>query len=217
MLVLVKFHPAFCFLFFLIVGNFSPLLNAADATEKNSNPMLLLDNKTNLGLGDELSYRVVEDRDDVQKLKITDTGDVQIPYYGRVRAYGKTCQQLATEVKALLEKELYFQATVIISLEDVRKVQGQVYVVGAVGRPGPVDIRPGQQLTVSKAILAAGGFTQFSHKGKVKIVRKVGEGLKDTKEFMVDVGAVLEKGKLDKDMVVQDSDMVIVAEKIINF
>jgi protein involved in polysaccharide export with SLBB domain len=248
--------------------------------------------------------------DDTKSLNVMETGDVDLPYYGRVKAFGKTCYQLATEIKPLLEKNLYNRATVIVSKDQMRKVRGKVYlsgalnqigpmdipidetftlskavlksggfapgadrnnarierktgdkpedkktltvdlykvmeegkseldtelepgdfvivpmmaslgrvyVVGAVNRPGPISITAGEKLTVSKAVLAAGGFAEFGNKGKVKVVRKTGEGLKDYKEFFVDVGAVLEKGQLDKDVEIQGGDQVIVSEKLINF
>ncbi len=180
-----------------------------------SDPMAALNNKESLSYGDVINYRVIEDRDETKKLTVTESGEVNVPYFGSVKALGKTCFQLAADIKPLLEKNLYNRATVLISLEETQK--GKVYVVGAVGRPGPVEISPVEKLTVSKAILAAGGFVQFSNKGKVKVVRKTGEGPKDRKEFVVDAGAVLEKGQLDKDLVVEGGDMIIVSEKLINF
>lgn len=186
----------------------APTVVAAD-------PMSFLDNKINLSYGDVINYRVAEDRDETKKLIVMESGEINIPYYGPAKAVGKTPLQFATEVKELLEKNLYHRATVIISIEETRK--GRVFVVGAVGRPGPVDLSPIEKLTVSKAILAAGGFAPFGNKGKVKLIRKTGEGPKDKKEFTLDVGAVLEKGQLEKDMDVVGGDMIIVSEKLINF
>jgi protein involved in polysaccharide export with SLBB domain len=94
---------------------------------------------------------------------------------------------------------------------------GRVYVNGAVARPGSISITGGEKLTVSKAIVASGGFTEYGNKGKVKLVRKTGNGPKDYKESYVDVGAVLEKGQMDKDVELQGGDTVIVSEKWINF
>lgn len=178
-------------------------------------PMAALNNKQALSYGDVITYRVIEDRDETKQLIVTESGEVKVPYFGEVKALGKTCFELAADIKTLLEKNLYNRATVLISLEESKK--GKVYVVGAVGRPGPVEISPNEKLTVSKAILAAGGFVQFSNKGKVTVVRKTGEGAKDRKEFMVDAGAVLEKGQLEKDMILEGGDMVIVKERLINF
>jgi len=90
---------------------------------------------------------------------------------------GKTSLELAKDVKAALEKDLYYQATVIIAVELVNKtrVTGKVYVTGQVRNSGGFDIPAGETLTVSRAILNAGGFSDFSDKKKVRLIRKNGE------------------------------------------
>src|SRR5690242_8952153 len=85
--------------------------------------MELLDNKQQLGPGDRVSYRVIEDQDEPRSLSITDSGELDVPYLGLVPAVGKTSFQLAKEVKALLEQKLYYQATVIIAVEVVNKTR----------------------------------------------------------------------------------------------
>src|SRR5437588_5060070 len=97
-----------------------------------------LDNQQKLGAGDRITYRVIEDQDAPRALTITDSGDLEVPYLGLVHAAGKTSLQLAREVKGLLEKQLYYQATVIIAIELVNKtrVSGKVYVTGQVRNRG---------------------------------------------------------------------------------
>src|SRR2546421_1919216 len=83
--------------------------------------IILLDDRQKLGPGDRITYRVLEDQDDPRALTITDSGQLEVPYLGLVQAAGKTSLQLAKEIKGVLEKELYYQATVIIALELVTK------------------------------------------------------------------------------------------------
>src|SRR5687768_1333049 len=132
--------------------------------------MDFLDNQRKLGPGDKVTYRVVEDKDEPRSLLITDTGELEVPYYGLVRASGKTSLQLAREVKRLLEKELYYQATVIIAVEVVNKtrVAGKVYVTGQVRNTGSFEIPAGEDFTVTQAIIKAGGFSDFSDKKNVR-------------------------------------------------
>jgi polysaccharide biosynthesis/export protein len=169
-----------------------------------------------LGPGDKISYRVIEDQDEPRPLTITDSGHLDVPYLGLVAAAGKTTQQLATDVKTLLEKGLYYQATVIIGLEVVNKTRttGKVYVTGQVRNKGGFDIPGGDAMTVSKAILAAGGFSDFSDKKNVRLVRKGPEG---TQTFVVNVVEIWEKGKLEKDLVVQPDDLVVVPARLVNY
>jgi protein involved in polysaccharide export with SLBB domain len=170
-----------------------------------------------LGPGDKVSYRVIEDQEEPKSLTITDSGHLEVPYLGPVHALGKTTQQLAGEVKILLEKELYYRATVVIGLELVNKtrVTGKVYVTGQVKNKGAFEIPAGETMTVGKAIVQAGGFSDFSDKKNVKLVRKSGDG--KTQTFVINVVEVWEKGKLEKDMVVQPDDMIVVPARLVNF
>lgn len=169
-----------------------------------------------LGPGDRVTYRVIEDLDDPKSLTITDSGDLEVPYFGLVHAAGKSSTQLAQEVKGLLEKQLYYRATVIIAVEVVNKarVTGKVYVTGQVRNKGGFDIPAGESLTVSKAILNAGGFSDFSDRKKVRLVRKTAAG---TKTFEINVVEIWEKGKLEKDMVIQPDDLIVVPARLVNY
>src|SRR6185436_14115894 len=61
--------------------------------------MELLDDQRKLGAGDKVTYRVIEDKDELRSLTINDSGELDVPYYGLVRAAGKTSLQLAREIK----------------------------------------------------------------------------------------------------------------------
>ena len=70
--------------------------------------------------GDQLSYRVQEDRDDkVSELVVTATGEVQLPLGGRVKAVGKSTRELASDIKSQLEREYYYHATVDLGFISV--------------------------------------------------------------------------------------------------
>jgi polysaccharide export outer membrane protein len=169
-----------------------------------------------LGSGDRITYRVIEDQDDPRSLTITDSGDLEVPYLGLVHAAGKSSAQLAQEVKGLLEKQLYYQATVIIAVEVVNKarVTGKVYVTGQVRNKGGFDLPAGESLTVSKAILNAGGFSDFSDKKHVRLIRRAAGG---TKTFEINVVDIWEKGKLEKDLVVEPDDLIVVPARLVNY
>jgi len=82
--------------------------------------MTVLDDKKKLGSNDYVSFRVVEDRDnDSQRLRVNDNGELEVPYVGLVPARGKSCKELAYTIKALLEKEYYYHATVILAVDRV--------------------------------------------------------------------------------------------------
>ena len=175
-----------------------------------------LDSKQKLGPGDRITYRVIEDQDEPKSLLVTDSGDLEVPYLGLVHAAGKTCMGLAREVKGMLEKDLYFRATVMISAEVINKTRatGKVYVTGQVRNSGGFDVPAGETITVSRAILNAGGFSDFSDKRRVSLIRKTGDR---TETITVNVQDVLEKGKLDEDKVVQAGDLIVVHERLVKW
>jgi protein involved in polysaccharide export with SLBB domain len=179
--------------------------------------MELLDNKRKLGIGDRISFRIVEDKEAPKALFITDSGEVEFPYVGRVAAEGKTSRQLAQELKVLLEKDYYYHATVLIGLDTISKVRGKIYLMGQIRQQGPMDIPIDEVFTLSKAILKAGGFGDFADKKKVKLVRRSGAGEKDQQTIIVDVVEILERGNTAKDPVLQPDDRIIVSQRLINF
>ena len=178
--------------------------------------MELLDDQRKLGAGDKVTYRVIEDKDEPRSLTINDSGELDVPYYGLVRAAGKTSLQLAREIKKLLEKQLYYQATVIIAVELVNKtrVTGKVYVTGQVRNGGGFEIPAGENFTVTQAIIKAGGFSDFANKKNVRLIRKTAEG---KKTFVMNVVEIWEKGTLDKDMPVQGDDLIVVPASLVNY
>ncbi|MEN3369399.1 MAG: polysaccharide biosynthesis/export protein [Verrucomicrobiota bacterium] len=182
------------------------------STVMRTNSMAALDDKKRLGSNDYVSLRVVEDRDnEFQRLRVNDNGELEVPYIGLVPASGKSCKELAYNVKAALEREYYYHATVIIALDHVsEKSRGKVYVYGSVKGQGPQEIPADESYTVSKAIIRAGGFGDFANKRKVKVTRKGGH------DFVVDLKRVIEEGHSEEDLVVQPDDQIYVPQRLIN-
>src|SRR5262249_26122802 len=135
---------------------------------------------------------------------------------GLVHAAGKTTFDLTRDVKARLEQKLYYRATVIIAVELVNKarVRGKVYVTGQVRNKGGYEIPAGETLTVSKAILNAGGFSDFAEKKHVRLVRKMGLG---NQTLTINVLNIWEKSSLQDDLVVQPDDLIVVPARLVNY
>jgi len=180
-----------------------------------------LDDKHHLAIGDRLSFRIMEDQQDPKlssepkPLVVTDSGEIEVPYVGRFPAEHKSCKQLAGEIKAALEKDYYYQATVIIAVDLMTKSRGRVYLVGPVHMPGPQELPSDEVFTLSKAIMRAGGFTDFAEKQHVKITRIGEKGEKQT--LTVDVAQILEKGKTEHDVPLLPGDLVVIPERLIRF
>ena len=182
-----------------------------------TNQVNVLDDKYHLAIGDQLSFRIVEDEDDPKVLTVTDSGELEVPYIGRFPAVGKTCKELARELKTELEKTYYLQATVIIAVDSKPRSRGKVYLVGAIGVPGPQDISGDETLTVSKAILRAGGLTSFANGKEVRVTRSIGKGAGDETNFTVNVSLIYEKGTMEEDLPLRPGDFIFVPERMIRF
>jgi protein involved in polysaccharide export with SLBB domain len=175
-----------------------------------------------LRAGDTVSFQILEDRiwnsqDAPKPLVVTDSGEVDVPYIGRVMAVGKTSKELADDIKAALEKDYYNRATVVLSLNVANRVWGRVYIWGQVHSQGALDMQVNENLTAGQAILRAGGFAEFANKSKVQVVRST-VGVKGEKQtFNLDMEQILEKGQTEKDIALLPGDLIIVPSRLINF
>ncbi|MBJ7327527.1 MAG: polysaccharide biosynthesis/export family protein [Chthoniobacterales bacterium] len=204
------------------IGTPPPLLpqqpseSSGTAAASTTVSMDVLDNSRELARGDVLNFRIVEDGDPPVSLRINDSGDIEIPYVGGTRAQGKSPRTLAFEIKSMLERDYYHDATVIISIDvEGQKSAGLFYMSGAVRGAGPQQIPFNEKFTVSKAILRAGGFADFANERKVKLTRALPDGQTETK--FINVKEIIEKGRLDLDVEIQPNDFITVPERLINF
>jgi protein involved in polysaccharide export with SLBB domain len=166
-----------------------------------------LDNQHTIRPGDKLSFRIDEDREEAKALVVTDSGEVELPQpFGRFSAAGKTCKALGEEIKLALEKDYYKRATVRLGLDAINKVRGKAAIHGQVAKPGLVDIPVDSKLKLSQAILIAGPPLQWAKLSAVRVVRA-------GKTMVVDLDAVMNKGRTEKDILLEPDDWVHVPER----
>jgi polysaccharide biosynthesis/export protein len=179
--------------------------------------MASLDDKQRLAIGDRVIIRVVEDQEDPKTLTVTDAGELDVPELGLVTAVGKTCRELAFEIKTKLEQVTYYHATVIIGLDLLNKTTSgrKLYVVGQVRVTGPQEIPAGETMTVGRAIMKAGGFTDFADRKRVRLVRGGAKG-QPGQTFTINIMEVLEKGRTEKDLPVEPEDLIYVPTRAVN-
>ncbi len=177
------------------------------------NTMDALDEKHKLAIGDRLSFRIVEDEEESKPLIVTDSGELELPYIGRFPAVDRTCKGLGLAIKAELEKEYYYQATVIVALDVMTRSRGKVYLAGAVRLPGPQDIPSDEVLTAGKAILRAGGFTEYANDRKFTVVRKPSQPGGNERTFDLNGADILKHGRTDRDLPLEPGDLIIVLRR----
>ncbi len=97
--------------------------------------------------------------------QIDEQGLVTLPYIGQVAAAGTTTAGLSQKIReAYISKKIY--TTVDVSVAVTERF---VYVGGEVVRPGRIIWTP--DLTVTKAVQAAGGFTLYAKETRISLVR----------------------------------------------
>jgi protein involved in polysaccharide export with SLBB domain len=191
------------------------LLAAAAQTNFLATATYALDDKHRLAPGDSVSFQILEDKNPPKSLVVTDSGELNVPYIGRVNVANQTCQQVAQKLKVALERDYYYRATVILGLDVASKVVGRVYVVGQVRLQGAIEIPSEENFTVGKAILCAGGFGDFADKKNVTLVRSSPSGNRLT--FQLNMVDILDKGQTEKDKSLQKGDFIIVPSRLVNF
>jgi len=180
--------------------------------------MSIVDPNKKLSAGDQVTVEIVEDREGGLPRVVTATGELDVPPLGRVRVTGKTAADAAASIKQLLEKDYYYTATVRVSIDQVSKVQvqqGMIQLSGQVRMVGPQMIVAGEALTVTGAILKAGGLTEWGNAKKVQVTRQGKDG--KLEKFEVDFKKVTETGDVNADPVLQDGDRIFVPKVFVRF
>jgi polysaccharide export outer membrane protein len=179
--------------------------------------MEVVDPDKRLAAGDEITVEIEQDREGGFPKVVSATGEIDVQPVGRVKVAGKTTVEAQADIKRLLEKDYYYTATVKVSIDRRSRTvvkAGQITLSGEVRGVGPMDLMEGEKLTVSQAILKAGGFGAFANQRKVQVTRSESGG---TRQFYVDVKEILDKGAVGKDVTVQDGDRINVPRAMIKF
>lgn len=103
---------------------------------------------------------------------VSDSGNVNLPFIGSVRAAGLRPEVLAASIQnAYKTAQIYTDPTIqVISTSEGSRVREQVvHVGGQVRRTGPLAYQ--KNLTIYQAVQAAGGATEFGSLKRVKLYR----------------------------------------------
>ncbi len=84
------------------------------------------------------------------------------------------------------------------------------YVLGAVQKPGSVDVPHNARMTVSMAVANAGSYTKFASTGRVQVLRHDPFG--NVSKISVDLDAILD-GRIDLDINLEPGDVVWMPER----
>lgn len=106
-------------------------------------------------------------------VQIDDEGLISLPFIGSTAAADLTTSELSTSIRqTYLDRDFYRAIDVSVTVTE-----RFVYVGGEVQRPGRIEWTP--DLTMTKAIQAAGGFTLYAKESAINVVR-------DQKAYILD-------------------------------
>jgi polysaccharide export outer membrane protein len=159
-----------------------------------------------LGPGDVIEIRIFNEPDLSGVHQISDGGTIRLPLVGATRVAGLTPDQLSLAITEAYNAKYLKNAEVSLFVKE-RNSQ-QVFVLGQVGKPGPVPIEAGR-MTVIEAIARAGGTTKLADASRALLTREH-EGKQV--RVSVDVSAI-GRGQAP-DVELQPGDILFVPETI---
>lgn len=124
--------------------------------------------------GDTLEIVVWGYEDLSRTVIVRPDGNISLPVVGELRAQGTTPSALAQNITGALSRWVKNPRVSVIVKSFA---QHQVFVLGAVARPGVYPLQPG--LTVAEAIALAGGLTSSADRDRLTVLRR--QGAQDVK------------------------------------
>lgn len=111
----------------------------------------------------------------INPVQVDDQGSISLPFIGPITAAGTNTGELAQRIRdTYIAKKIYNTVDVSVSVTE-----RFIYVGGEVVRPGRIIWTP--DLTVTKAIQSAGGFTLYARETRVSLTRDQATYELDTK------------------------------------
>lgn len=163
-----------------------------------------------IGVDDGLQITVWRNPDLSTTVPVRPDGKISVPLVGDVQAGGLTPEEVAANIK---QKLAYYirdpNVTVIVTSLRSHEFLSRVRVTGAVRTPKSMPERAG--MTVLDAVLEAGGVNDFAAPNRTKLYRK---GKTRTEVLDVELGDILNKGKLDTNFELKPGDIITVPERL---
>jgi len=140
----------------LLLGSWPGLAMGQDAADEES---------YKLGPGDRIIIDVFGEDDLSMEVMLNDNGVLNYPFLGELSVGGLSLGELERMITSGLKGPYLVNPDVSVSIKQYRNV----YLNGEVQRPGGYPYQPG--LTVEKAVVLAGGFTERASRNKIDVKR----------------------------------------------
>jgi polysaccharide export outer membrane protein len=161
-----------------------------------------------LRVNDKIEVRVFQEEDLTQQVAVGVDGTVRLPLVGPIRVAGQTADAAAQRIRAAYANGYLVnpQVSVVVITAAKRKL----VVTGQVNRPGPVEVKAGERLTLLQAIAEVGGATRLANLRSVFVKRLSGAR---ERIFKVDCKAMATDPTIPP-FYVEEGDIITVKESI---
>ena len=137
-------------------------------------------------------------------------GKISVPIIGDVAAGGLTPSEVAENIRRQLSAYIR-EPNVAVILTELRSHEflTRVRVTGAVRAPRSMPHRQG--MTVLDAVLEAGGVNDFASPNRTRLYRRAKD---KTQVYEVELGDILNKGRLESNLSLRPGDVITVPERL---
>lgn len=185
MVKLLRLPYAFCLLYLL-----SALLLSCSSSTGNvqSDEQVKGTASYSLGVGDTINIVVFGEPELTMEVVLNNAGTFTYPYLGKLNILGKSLEEVQSLLVEGLSDGYLVDPKVSVTMDKFR----EVYIGGEVAEGGNFPFQPG--LTVGKAIVLAGGFTDRASRSKIYVVSesaKDGKGQRVTLDYVLKPGDVI--------------------------
>jgi polysaccharide export outer membrane protein len=163
-----------------------------------------------IGVDDGLQVSVWRNPELSVAVPVRPDGKISVPLIGDVQAGGLTPEEVAANIRGKLSQYVRDpNVTVTVTALRSHEFLNRVRITGAVRTPRSLPYRQG--MSVLDAILEAGGINDFAAPNRTKLYRRQKD---KTQVFDIELGDILNKGRLETNATLMPGDVVTVPERI---
>ena len=162
--------------------------------------------------GDQLQITVLEDETLNRELLVTPDGHISVPLAGTVRVSGQTVDAVENTIADRLTSNFAVRPNVFVALTTVDPTAGlyDVFVLGQVNSPGPIEVESGT--TLLQALALAGGPARFAATKRIQL-RRTDPSTGREKLYLFNYNAVERGGMITSMIALREGDVIVVPER----
>jgi Periplasmic protein involved in polysaccharide export len=181
-----------------------PQVLAAKQKASGRSPMLYPGDEISIGIYDKLP---VSQDARLERKRIGDDGSIFILPARDIIVGGLTIAEAQKEIENKLSPYIVSPFCEITLTK--RAFSPKAYVYGEVGKSGVVDLKEGDRLL--DALSSAGGCASSAYRRSLKIIRVHDQ---DVAMISINLYDILNEGKMDRNVLIQDQDVVFVPRRL---